>query len=184
MLIGNKKEDSLSPLILIISLASALFLFRLLIIDVMRVDGQSMEPTLHSHQVIFINRVSYGLLLPFLNRYILRWGSPAPGDVVVFPSPIRNRIMVKRCFAAEGDSINYLNGYLKLENIIKPIKAPQAFFLSDTATVPQGHILVLGDNLQNSIDSRNFGFVSIDKIIGKAILTNGRILEGDLGLVQ
>ena len=170
----QKEDSSLSILILIASLASALLLFRLFFLDVMRVDGHSMEPTLYPRQVIFVNRAAYGLLLPFLNRYILRWESPEAGEVVVFPGPSGDRLMVKRCLASEGETIRYLNGYLELEHMREPIRAPDSFFLTNYPTVPQGCILVLGDNLQNSIDSRNFGFIPIDRVIGKAILRSSK----------
>jgi signal peptidase I len=70
--------------------------------DVARVDGHSMEPTLLPGQVIFINRLAYGLQAPFFPGYLIRWSRPSSGEIIVFLDPVTGRFAVKRC-ATLGD---------------------------------------------------------------------------------
>ncbi len=158
-----------SPIRLIILLSAGVFVLRLFLLDVMRVEGHSMTPTLLPGRVIFVNRVAYGLMIPLVNRYITRWHTPKPGDIVVLPSPTQRKILVKRCIAVEGDHITHVSGVLRVNQISINLSAESASRLSALSMIPPGQILVLGDNLQNSVDSRNFGLIPVDKIIGKVI---------------
>jgi signal peptidase I len=65
--------------------------------DLFHVDGRSMEPTLEPGQVLVVNRLAYGFQLPLTNGYLFRWASPSPGEIIVFKSPIEDRVVVKRC---------------------------------------------------------------------------------------
>ena len=136
----------------------------------MRISGHSMEPTLRPNQVLVVNRASFGLLVPFTNRYVLRWGQPEAGDVVVFPNPAGGGLMVKRCAAVGGESIANGGGRLHLPGYKQPLATPEFSPLRGRLTVPEGSILVLGDNLGNSVDSRDLGFIPIERVIGKAII--------------
>jgi len=62
-------------------------LAKLFVFDVVIADGNSMEPTIRSGSVLIVNRLSYGLRLPGRGDFLVRWGSPADGDVVVFRTP-------------------------------------------------------------------------------------------------
>lgn len=128
-----------------------------------------MLPTLQPGQVIFVNRVSYGIILPLVNSYIVRWQSPKRGDVVVLPSPNQPKILVKRCVATAGDSIHFAQGKLFVREIAVGLSGAANFKFDSAEAVPDGFIMVIGDNAENSVDSRDFGFVSVDRIIGKAI---------------
>jgi len=109
-------------------------LAKLFVFDVVVADGNSMEPTIRSGDVLFVNRMSYGLRLPGRAGYVVRWADPADGDVVVFPVP-SGGIAVKRSVGACED----------------------------------GGFMAMGDNPRLSYDSRSFGPVSADSVIGRVM---------------
>jgi signal peptidase I len=80
---------------------AALFL-KNFVIDVMLVEGASMEPVLMSGQVVMVNRLAYGIRVPFQakddSRYLARWNIPSENDIVVFWTPLGD-LAVKRIFA-------------------------------------------------------------------------------------
>ncbi len=119
------------------------------------VAGASMEPTLHDHQLVLINRNAY------------RGFSPERGDIVVFREG--GELLIKRVHATGGDSV--LEG-LKLE----PVHSPNGNGFWDRVRItrqirriPAGYIYVLGDGL-SSCDSREFGPVPVSAVIGKVVL--------------
>lgn len=116
--------------------------------DFGRVAGGSMKPTLRDGDYIVTNKLAYGLRVPFTGFWLLRWSRPTPGDVVVLCSPLDGRRLVKRVMAASDD-------------------APKSD-LPAAGALPPGHYFVLGDDA-DSIDSRTFGWVSGDQILGRVV---------------
>ncbi|MDR2746128.1 MAG: S26 family signal peptidase [Treponema sp.] len=114
---------------LIAALGMKLFLF-----DFAIAEGISMSPAIKPGTVLVINRLRYGFRLPGSRSYLLRWDSPAPGEVVVFYTP-GGTVAVKRCAASTG----------------------------------MGEFTALGDNGAQSFDSRSYGPVPEDNIIGKVL---------------
>jgi len=102
--------------------------------DVVIADGNSMEPTIRSGSVLFVNRLQYGLRLPGRRDFIVRWAEPREGHVVVFFTPAGD-IAVKRSAGSYGD----------------------------------GRFIAVGDNSRLSYDSRSFGPVSPDAVIGRVL---------------
>jgi len=93
-----------------------------------------MEPAISNGTVLIVNRLKYGLRMPWQQKYLVNWAKPQPGEVVVFYTPT-GELAVKRCTAlTEWDS----------------------FFLE-------------GDNENASYDSRSYGPVHVDNIIGKVL---------------
>jgi signal peptidase I len=129
--------------------------------------GPSMEPTFHGNSVVLVEKISY-------------WtGSPKRGDVVVAKTALPlNRFMtksvIKRVVGVAGDYIAvtdgklFLNGNMMQENYIKEDYIRGEY----QGTVPKGHVFIMGDNRNNSNDSRStvIGFVPIDEIKGKVYL--------------
>jgi signal peptidase I len=148
------KDQIISPVFTVLSLAMILTLVRLFILEVMRVEGHSMEPTLSPSQLIFINRLSYGIILPFIDRYLLMWSTPQIGDVVVLRNRTDGKTLIKRCIAKEGDPIQYKDGCLILGSAAELISPPIPAEILRYREVPKGQIVVLGDNRSNSVDSR------------------------------
>jgi signal peptidase I len=124
-----------------------------------RVDGSSMIPTLHDGQFVMVN------------RWADKLGSLNHGDIVVFHYPRDpEQEYIKRIIGLAGDNIQIANGkvYVNDQELIEPYIAA-ASRSQGTWAVPAGHIFVLGDNRNNSQDSRSFGYVSMENVIGKAI---------------
>lgn len=124
-----------------------------------RVDGSSMVPTLNDGQFVMVNRLAFKL------------GDPSHGDVVVFHYPRDpQQEYIKRIIGLPGDTVAINNGhvYVNGQQLIEPYiaAAPRS---QGEWEIPDNHVFVLGDNRNNSQDSRSFGAVSIDNVIGKAI---------------
>lgn len=131
-----------------------------------QVDGASMIPNFHDKEYILTDKVSY------------RLGEPKRGDVVVFHSPQDERIdYIKRIIAIPGDTVMVKAGHLYLNSsrltepfINNPGQVVAGRFLREgqSVEVPPDQYLVLGDNRLHSSDSREWGFVTKNAIIGRA----------------
>lgn len=138
------------------------FFIRYFIVELYMVEGPSMRPTLLNGERLVVN------------KFIYRFQPPQRGDVLIFRYPKDpSRDFIKRVIAVAGDTIEirdgriFLNGELQDEQYILE-RTRGSYPLS---TVPQGHVFVMGDNRNNSEDSRfrDVGFVSLELIKGKAI---------------
>ena len=136
---------------------------RTFIVELYVVDGPSMRPTLESEQRLVVN------------KFIYRFHPPEKGDVLVFQYPRDpSRDFIKRVIAVPGDTIEIREGRVLVNDQL----LTEDYILEKTrseypkATVPEGHIFVMGDNRNNSEDSRfaDVGFVPYDLIKGKAML--------------
>lgn len=123
------------------------------------VHGHSMEPTLHTNQRLIVEKVSYRLFVP------------QRGDIVVIDPQNEQDRLIKRVIGLAGDMVEirnsrlYLNGQ-PLDETYLPLRTPQANF--GPIVVPTDHVFVLGDNRNNSNDSRYFGAVEMSQITGRA----------------
>lgn len=159
-----------------------------------------MEPTLLPGDFILVNKFSYGLRLPVLNTEFVDLGEPERGDVVVFRYPEDPSVAyIKRIVGLPGDHVAYRNKQLYINNEpvelarlslvdgdTPPGHDQWLETLGDTThrilvragnygesrdwRVPQGHYFTLGDNRDNSRDSRYWGFLPEENLIGKAFL--------------
>jgi len=124
-----------------------------------RVEGSSMEPSLHQGEFLIVSKVAYKL------------GSPRIGDVVVFHSPGNpEEEFIKRVIGLPGDRVEITAGEVRVNGQIveEPyIAAPPLY--EGTWAVPEGTLFVLGDNRNNSDDSHRWGPVAIDQVVGKAV---------------
>jgi signal peptidase I len=130
---------------------------KLFFVDIMTVQGSSMQPTLRSGALLVVNRMAYGFQLPISNDYLFFWGEPEKGEIIVFNDIPPYKTYVKRCIAIPGDAFG-VHGYQH--------NAP-------TPVVPQNHFFVVGDNYLYSHDSRDFGLVQRQQIKGKVIFSLG-----------
>jgi signal peptidase I len=125
-----------------------------------RVDGSSMEPSLHNGEFVIVNKLAYKL------------GSPQIGDVIVFRYPRDpEQEYIKRILGLPGDHVKIANGQVYVNG--EPIKetyiaAPPSY--QSEWNVPEKTLFVLGDNRNNSSDSHNWGPVPIEYVIGKALI--------------
>ena len=144
------------------TLALALILFYAINLTTarIRVDGQSMEPTLSTGQLVVVNKLAY------------RLGEPAIGDIVVFYFPRDpDQEYIKRLIGLPGDQITIENGtvFVNGEALDEPYLAIHPSYTGNW-TVPSDQVFVLGDNRNNSSDSHRWGTVPLDYIIGKALV--------------
>lgn len=131
--------------------------------DILQVRENSMEPVLHNGQTILVNKLAYK---SFFNTGKL----PKENDIIIFRTPIDNKLVVKRCRLLPGESVNISReGWLLIDD--------QEFFLTSSQkdrlilnpVIPDDYIMVLGDNPFHSVDSRDYGFISSSRILGKVI---------------
>ena len=147
---------------IVVAVALAMFI-RTFIVELYVVDGPSMRPTLESEERLVVN------------KFIYRFRVPEKGEVLVFQYPRDpSRDFIKRVIATPGDTIEIREGRVLVNDQL----LTEDYILEKTrseypkSTVPEGRIFVMGDNRNNSEDSRfaDVGFVPYDLIKGKAVL--------------
>ena len=208
---------SFFPVILLV------FVLRSFVVEPFKIPSGSMIPTLHVGDFILVNRYTYGLRLPVVNKKFIEVNQPQRGDVMVFHYPNDpSTDYIKRVIGLPGDEIvyrdkqlwingerqarqddgeyNYVESGLRFvhteryreqlgthEHAILVNPEMEQIYLSKVddfpgseqcsyseremrCVVPQGHYFMMGDNRDNSRDSRYWGFVPDDMIVGKAFL--------------
>ena len=202
---------SFFPVILIV------FLLRSFLVEPFKIPSGSMIPTLLVGDFILVNKYSYGIRLPVINKKIISIGEPERGDVMVFRYPEDPTVdYIKRVVGLPGDRIAYQNKRLTINGQPVALKEAPDYLLKDkiqflkqytetlgktehailvdtsesaaspyvkqfplrqncnynnngvVCTVPPGHYFMMGDNRDNSSDSRVWGFVPKANIVGKA----------------
>jgi signal peptidase I len=134
-------------------------LINLFLAQATRVYGSSMEPNLHTNQRLVVEKVSYHL------------HAPRRGDVVVIRMPERGpELLIKRVIALAGETIEVRGGVVyidgePLEESYLPRKTTGTY---GPTTIPEGNVFVMGDNRGASNDSRIFGPVPLDRVVGHA----------------
>ena len=196
------RRQIMPALVMVLVLCS----FRSAIADWNVVPTGSMNPTILEGDRIFVNKLAYGLRVPFTNLEVAHWSSPQRDEVVVFRSPADGDRLVKRVVGVPGDTIAMVNEVLLINGVPATYAPLPATALSATLpgtqmphtftsermpgggsnhvvmatprlpamrnfgpiTVPPGRYFVLGDNRDNSADSRYFGFVPEHNIVGRS----------------
>ena len=163
-------------------LTIAIFLAVRSVVQNFRVEGASMDPTLHSGQYLLINKVTYARADgTILERFVddatpndeanFIFGGPQRGDIIVFRSPGQSdKDFIKRVIALPGETVRIANGqvFVNGKRIDEPYVKHRATYDLDQKTVPPGSYFVLGDNRPNSSDSHLGWFVPANNVIGKA----------------
>jgi len=128
--------------------------------QVARVEGHSMEPTLHDQDRLVVNKAAYQI------------GRPKAGDIVMVLNPANPDLsLVKRVIAEPGDTVELRDGILIRNGVLQPEDfVPETFRLIESrpaTLVPEGYYYVMGDHRNNSSDSRAFGPVPAKYILGR-----------------
>jgi signal peptidase I len=137
-------------------------LINLLLAQATRVYGQSMEPNLHSDQRLVVEKLSY-------NRWL--WvRSPQRGDVVVLRVSSNSDLLIKRVVGLPGDRVEIRGGqvFINGQSLREPYLALPYHGDYGPVDVPPLHVFVMGDNRGFSNDSRAFGPLSLDSVVGRA----------------
>jgi signal peptidase I len=150
--------DSLETILL----SLVLFLAINMVSERIRVESISMQPTLYPGDYVIINKLAY--------RFT---GNPDRGDVIVFRYPPNPDAIpyIKRVIGLPGDQVHIADGkiYIDGQQMLEPYLSATTSRGGDW-TVPEGNFFVMGDNRNNSSDSRTWGFVPFENIIGRAEL--------------
>ncbi|WP_338847616.1 signal peptidase I [Massilia sp. W12] len=194
------------------------FFVRSFLFEPFKIPSSSMVPTLQVGDLILVNKYTYGIRLPIINKKIISINEPKRGDVMVFKYPPDTSLdYIKRIVGVPGDKVEYKNKRLSINgqpveykelpdylsneslrymrqlnenlngvshNILtddaRPpylVPAPDNFPQHErctyntegfVCTVPPGHYFMMGDNRDNSLDSRWWGFVPDENIVGRA----------------
>jgi signal peptidase I len=160
------------------------------IVQNFKIEGSSMEPTLHTGQYILVNKLVYfhfDLNAPMRlfpgqedlpQRVIYPFYQPRRGDIVVFEYPQDvSKDYIKRVIGLPGDQVEIRDGqvFVNGQQIEQPyLEGTPTYCVigyacqSGIVTIPEGHLFVMGDNRSNSSDSREWGPLPFDRVIGQA----------------
>jgi signal peptidase I len=158
------------------------FVLRSFVIQAFRIPTGSMEDTLLIGDFLFVNKFLYGAEVPFTKIHLPAIRPPQPGDIIVFRYPRDpSKDFIKRCVAVEGQVVEirdkrvFVDGVLREEPFTKFTDRSVRRSHGDPRDnfgpeqVPPGHLFMMGDNRDNSSDSRYWGFLDRHLIKGKAM---------------
>jgi signal peptidase I len=175
------------------------FTIRVFVVQAFKIPSGSMIPTLLIGDHILVSKVAYGIQLPadcdlhlsfppmtcYTTKTLINFGEPQRGDIIVFRYPRdEDKDFIKRVIGLPGDNIEIRNKIVHINN--QPLRDQEYTQRIDPGMidgeiserdnfgpiiVPQDSYFVMGDNRDQSLDSRFWGFVKIDKIKGKAFLS-------------
>jgi len=158
-------------------------IIRVFVVEPYKIPSGSMLDTLLIGDHLLVTKFIYGTHIPFTDKVVLPLKEPERGDIIVFKYPENEKLdYIKRVIGTPGDTVEvrdkvvYIDGipldedYTKFtdKDIRPPFISPRDNF--GPVTVPDGKLFVMGDNRDNSSDSRFWGFVEIKKIKGKALI--------------
>ena len=149
------------------------------VVEAFWVPSGSMLPTIQIGDHLFVNKLAYGMHLPFVGRELAQWRPLQRNDIIVFTSPVDRSIdLIKRVVAVAGDTVEVRNKKLFING--EAVPDSHATFTDPNAhsavprdnfgpvTVPTGKFFVMGDNRDQSYDSRYWGFADEADVKGQA----------------
>jgi len=167
---------------LVIAIILALFI-RTFVVQAFKIPSGSMQNTLLIGDYILVNKFIFGVKVPFSNVTVIPIKAPQRGDIIVFKYPEDpTKDFIKRVVALGGDTVRienkkvFVNG--ELQEHPRAIHVDSRTFPKDfqprdnygPVVVPEGKLFVMGDNRDESNDSRFWGFVDVSAVRGKAFM--------------
>ncbi len=183
-------REVFSILLLVIGVLAA----RSTLADHYHVPSGSMEPTLVAGDRVVVDKMAYGLRVPFTRFHLTQGQAVERGAVVIFDSPRDGKRLIKRIVAVGGDAVTISNGHLLIngESMALPGDIDTEIFgdrvvklnLADGGgpdferIIPEGKLLAIGDHRGNSLDGRIFGLIEQQAVYGRAIAVYYRGNDG------
>jgi signal peptidase I len=173
-------KEYLEPIV--IAVLIALFI-RTFVIQAFKIPSGSMEPTLQVGDHILVSKFIYGIKIPFTNVRLFQFNKPQRGDIIVFIFPKdRSKDFIKRVVGVGGEKVEIVRNkiYINDKLIVDPwghfnerndwIRYFQSMESYGPKIIPKDSLFVLGDNRDNSQDSRFWDFVKVNAVKGKALV--------------
>jgi signal peptidase I len=155
-----------------------MLIVRTLLLQAFRIPSESMRETLLVGDFLFVSKVDYGPKVPFTRLRLPGFRQPRRGDIIVFQWPRDpSQDFIKRCVAVPGETVEirkkqvFVNGRPLTEPYVRhtdPAVDPRRDDFGPVE-VPPGHLFMLGDNRENSADSRFWGFLPMELVKGRAV---------------
>ena len=160
----------------------ALFI-RTFVVQAFEIPSSSMEPTLLIGDYLLVNKFAYGIRIPYTNIKFFQFKKPRRGDVIVFIFPLDpSKDFIKRVIGTEGEKVEIIHNKIYINDRL--IDDPWGHFVTNDfprsylqrmenfgpVVVPKDSLFVLGDNRDNSEDSRFWGFLNVNAVLGKALV--------------
>lgn len=170
--------------------------FKSAVADLNSIAGRSMQPTLLDGDKVWVNKLAYDLRIPFTGISLYSTGEPERGDIVIIDSSAAGKRLVKRIIGLPGDTVYMRNNVLMVNNevadyevlaenqegitivehlfdssyqaMLSPARGNRFTRSFGPAQVPEDHFFVLGDNRDNSADSRLYSFIPRDQLVGRS----------------
>jgi signal peptidase I len=179
----NKKKkflkDYLEPILVAVLIA---LLIRAFVVQAFKIPSGSMEPTLLVGDYLLVNKFIYGLRIPYTDIKVFQYKKPQRGDIIVFIYPKDpTKDFIKRVIGTEGEKVQIVRHQIYINDRV--IDDPWGHFQISQQlgyfpmidnfgpiVVPHHALFVLGDNRDNSQDSRFWGYVDLNAVLGKAFI--------------
>ncbi len=167
---------------ILVAIVIALFI-RTFVVQAFKIPSGSMKQTLQIGDHILVNKFIYGVKIPYWRKIIIPGKDPQPGDIIVFKPPHDpEKDFIKRVIGVGGDVVECRNKQLFVNQ--KPVNQDFAVYTDSRVyaqqirerdnfgpiTVPENSLFVMGDNRDESYDSRFWGFVNLKAVSGKAFI--------------
>jgi signal peptidase I len=177
---GKKKffKEYLEPII--VAVLIALFI-RTFVVQAFKIPSSSMEPTLLVGDYILVNKFLYGFRIPYMDMKYFQFKKPKRGDVIVFIFPLDpSKDFIKRVIGTEGEKVEIIHNKIYINDRLiddpwghfekRGFEDLQSMGNLGPVVVPKDSLFVLGDNRYNSEDSRFWGFLRLNAVLGKAFI--------------